>query len=175
VIERFETERLQGWRPTEASGSLLEAIFGDPDAAATLGGVRDAAGARAILLRFLSHWTSHGYGPWIIAERASGWPLGYCGLQNLTDGGRGVELLYAFLPEAWGRGYATEAALAVVHLAFADLELTELVASTLTTNLPSRTVIERCGFQFEREGERAGLPHAFYRLRSIDWGADRGR
>jgi [ribosomal protein S5]-alanine N-acetyltransferase len=170
VIERFETERLHGWRPTAAASSLLEAIFGDPAAAATLGGVRAADETRGILVRFLAHWNGHGYGPWIIAERGSGWPIGYTGLLHSTQPGiSGVELLYAFLPDVWGRGFATEAARAVVHLAFADLGLPELISTTLTTNVASQRVMEHCGFRLEREFERGGLPHRFYRLKAREW------
>jgi ribosomal-protein-alanine N-acetyltransferase len=171
VIERFETERLEAWRPSETSGSLLEAIFGDPRTAATLGGIRSAEQSTAILRRFLAHWVAHGYGPWIITQRGVGWPIGYAGLLHTTEGAAGVELLYAFLPDAWGHGYATEAARAVVHLAFADLGLTELVASMLVTNRPSQRVVERCGFRLEREMVRQGLSHRLYRLRAAEWAA----
>ena len=81
----------------------------------------------------------------------------------------GVELLYAILPGFWNRGFASEAARAVVHLAFLDLALPELIGYTLSTNAGSQRVFERCGFWFEKELLRGNLPHRFYRLRAVDW------
>jgi ribosomal-protein-alanine N-acetyltransferase len=173
VIERFETERLVGTRLTDGAATLLHLIFENPTSAATLGGVRTAEETRQILLRFLAHWVGHGYGPWTLAEKPSEHLIGYAGLMHVTTGPEpGIELLYAILPGFWHRGLASEAARAVVYLAFEDLALPELIGYTLTTNSASHRVFERCGFRFEKELLRGDLPHRFYRLRSVDWARD---
>ena len=86
---------------------------------------------------------------------------------RVTVGGRDeVELLYALVPGAWGRGLATQLARASARVAFEALGLTEIVAFTLPDNARSRAVMARAGFGFEREIVHAGLPHVLYRLRA---------
>ncbi len=79
-----------------------------------------------------------------------------------------VELAYAVMAEFWGRGLASEMALASLQLGFAHLGLAEIVAFTLTTNAASRRVMEKIGFRFERDIVHAGLPHVLYRRRQAN-------
>ena len=55
-------------------------------------------------------------------------------------------------------------ALALVQLATEELGITNLVCFTLTTNQASQCVMEKVGFQFEREIEHVGTAHVLYRL-----------
>ncbi len=89
---------------------------------------------------------------------------GHAGLRCGTVGGApSVEVLYAVSPDRWGRGYASEMALAAVDRARA-LGLPGVVGYTLTTNHASQRVLEKAGLRFERTLEHAGLPHWFGRL-----------
>jgi RimJ/RimL family protein N-acetyltransferase len=85
--------------------------------------------------------------------------VGRCGLRRATVLGRkSVELLYAVRSDCWGEGHATE--MATVAMAEARrLGLTEVVGFTMTTNRPSRRVLEKAGMRFETIFEHAGLPH----------------
>jgi RimJ/RimL family protein N-acetyltransferase len=88
----------------------------------------------------------------------------------VTIGGRDeVEVGYGLVAEFWGQGLATEIAAASVQTGFEVLGLPDLVCFTLTTNMRSQRVMEKVGFRYERDGEHAGLPHVFYRLRRQDW------
>jgi RimJ/RimL family protein N-acetyltransferase len=94
--------------------------------------------------------------------------VGYAGLmRTAVEGTPEVELLYAIRSEFWKDGYATEMATAVVRFAFESAGLSNLVAFTLPTNHGSRRVMEKCGFQYERDIEHGGLPHVLYRMRSL--------
>ena len=81
-----------------------------------------------------------------------------------VEGKSEVEVLYALRPDFWGNNLATEMARAVVQFVFGRLRLMELVAYTLPTNAASRRVMEKCGFEYEKEIVHAGLPHVLYRL-----------
>lgn len=63
-----------------------------------------------------------------------------------------VEIGYELMPHAWGKGYATEAAIRLLGFAFDDLGLSEVVAVTDPENHASMHVLEKCGLK--REGER---------------------
>jgi RimJ/RimL family protein N-acetyltransferase len=166
-IEAIHTERLRLERVRPADRPDLHRLYRDPRVMATLGGVRGGPEIDRGLARMLDHWDRHGFGVWILRDAASGAFVGRGGLQHVSlDGRDEVEVLYALVPEFQGRGLATELARESVRVAFEELGLSDLVCFTLETNLASRRVMERAGFRYERAGERAGLPHVFYRLTS---------
>lgn len=60
-------------------------------------------------------------------------------------------LNYYFMPEYWGKGYATEASVALVKFAFETLEVNKVVAGTLKCNIGSEAVMKKCGMSLEAE------------------------
>lgn len=97
-----------------------------------------------------------------LVTRPDGTIIGACGIE-LREGraphGRGSELGYWFGVRHWGKGYATEAARAVIDHAFGDLGHEVLRAGARISNPASRRVLEKCGFQWTGVG--------LYRIRSI--------
>ncbi len=82
--------------------------------------------------------------------------------------------------DAWGQGYATEAARAVLAQAFGSLALPALVAFTAEWNRPSQRVMEKIGMTRDSAGDflHPSLPadhklarHVLYRIRRDDWAA----
>jgi ribosomal-protein-alanine N-acetyltransferase len=76
--------------------------------------------------------------------------LGWCGLTRWNPDHRSASLGYCFAEAAWGHGYATEAARAVLDWAYGALDLNRVQAETDTRNLASARVLEKLGFV--REG-----------------------
>jgi RimJ/RimL family protein N-acetyltransferase len=113
-------------------------------------GVRDAEGARQYLANGpLASYARFGFGLLLVATRDTGKPAGMCGLlkrDTLAD----VDLGYAFLPAFWSRGYAREAAAAVLAHGRDTLGLSRVVAITTPDNAASIRVLTHLGFQFER-------------------------
>ena len=86
-----------------------------------------------------------------VIERASdGAFVGWCGLVRWNPTYRSASLGYCLNDEAWGHGYATEAAHALLQWAFDTLDLNRVQAETDTRNVASARVLEKLGFQ--REG-----------------------
>jgi RimJ/RimL family protein N-acetyltransferase len=83
--------------------------------------------------------------------------LGACGIAKLD--GVTPEIGYWLGVPYWGRGYATEAARALIDQAFTTLGHEHLVAGARVSNPASRRVLEKCGFQWTGVG--------LYRMRSI--------
>jgi RimJ/RimL family protein N-acetyltransferase len=112
----------------------------------------------------IDHWERHGFGMWLVRDRATGEMVGRGGLQyTYWVGLDEIEAGWAVMPERWGQGLATELAHACVGAAFGPLGLRELVAFTMLENLASRRVMEKAGFTYERDIVHAGLPHVLYR------------
>jgi RimJ/RimL family protein N-acetyltransferase len=98
----------------------------------------DAAGARVRLARDAAHWERHGFGPWIVLDRADGAAVGRVGLQWLEVGGRPVlDLAWAVMSARQGLGLATEAARAALDAA-RSLGLPEPRVMTMAQNAASR-------------------------------------
>jgi RimJ/RimL family protein N-acetyltransferase len=133
----------------------------------TLGGVRSDEETRGFLQESLDHWERHGYGFWMFQTRSDGLFVGRAGLRHLQiEGQDEIELAYALRAEAWGQGLATEIARKLLTVAFGELHLDSVVAFTLPTNRASRRVMEKSGFEFERNIVHADLPHVLYRIRA---------
>lgn len=137
---------------------LHAVLYSDGEAMRLLGGPRDLAGTRAALERSISQQNVSGFSFWPVFERESGRLIGEAGLFPLAPDGPDVALGYAFGAPFWGRGYATEAASAVLEEAFGPLGMDRVVAITREQNLASRRVLTKLGFRME------GLRHV--------WGAE---
>jgi RimJ/RimL family protein N-acetyltransferase len=100
-------------------------------------------------------FAAHGYGIWLIALGSgtdsgpspglSPGPglVGTAGLRPLEESG--LEIFYSLAPAAWGHGYATEAARAVVEYALGPLGLPEVLAEVDEGNAASVAVVKRLG------------------------------
>lgn len=168
----FQTARLSTERLRDKHFELLYELNQDRRVAATLGGTRTAAQTQQFLTRAQLHWLRHGYGIWLLTQRADGRFVGRAGLRRgVVGGNEEVELLYAFLPAVWGQGLATEIAQALVEIAFTQIGLTSLICFTLESNLASQQVMRKAGFIYERMIIHADLPHVFARLTLQQWRA----
>ena len=98
-----------------------------------------------------------GLGLWALELRESGVLLGQVGLFPVEGKGPEVEVAYELAPRAWGHGYATEAARALIAYGFGELGLTRIVALILSGNERSRNVATKCAMTLEGPGRFYGL------------------
>ncbi len=167
----FSTDRLLGEPLGPQHFDDIHRLFTDRDVMATLGGVRDAAANRAYVDKAAQSWAD-GFDLWHLRDRETGRFVGRGGLRSvIVEGVSEVEVGYAFLPEFWGQGLATEMTRGALALGFDALGLGSVIAYTLTTNAASRRVMEKSGLAYERSGPWADLPHVFYRIAAEDWRA----
>jgi [ribosomal protein S5]-alanine N-acetyltransferase len=163
-----ETARLIGEPITHDHHGPLCALLGDPRVGATLGGTRTPEEVAEWIERHIEKSEQDGLGYWVWRERASGDVVARGGLSRMHVGGRDeVEAGWAVTPERWGEGFATELGTASVAVAFERLGLTDVVSFTLPENRASRRVMEKLGFEYERDVRHAGLPHVLYRRASV--------
>lgn len=96
----------------------------------------------------LNNYKRHGFGQLLVQLKDSNTPIGMCGLLK-RDTLEHPDLGFAFLPEAWGKGYAFEAASAVLEHARDVLKLYRILAITNPDNEASIELLNRLGFEFE--------------------------
>ena len=85
----------------------------------------------------------HGF--WVI-EKSTGEIVGGAGFKGAPDGEGMVEIAYGVVPSREGRGYATEAARALIHFAAQDDRVRTIRAHTLPQANASTRVLTKCGF-----------------------------
>lgn len=170
----IRTERLllRQWR--ESDREPWAALNADPEVRRHFPSVLTRAESDAAFERISSALESRGWGLW--AVDLDGELLGFTGLSTVADDlpcAPATEIGWRFARHAWGHGYATEAATAVVAHAFGELGLAELVSFTAVSNQPSMRVMERIGMvrdpsgDFEHPAVPEGSPlraHVLYRL-----------
>jgi RimJ/RimL family protein N-acetyltransferase len=104
-----------------------------------------------ILPRFLQpDERSAGYGYWAAIEKSSGEFLGWFGLVLSKESAGETELGYRLRRSAWGKGYGTEGARAVIRHGFTQLGVQRIIATTYQDNVPSRRVMEKAGMRLVR-------------------------
>ena len=148
----LETDRLVLRHFTADDIDHLYELNADPDVMWFLTGgqptPRDEVRDRVIPY-FLSFYERYdGLGFWAAETRATGEFLGWFHFRPESDGS--IDLGYRLRKAAWSKGYATEGSRALIHKGFTDLGVQRVVAYTMTINLASRRVMEKCGLTFVR-------------------------
>jgi ribosomal-protein-alanine N-acetyltransferase len=110
--------------------------------------LQDRGEAAELVARWVRRWEENGFGYWCVRESGSDLIIGYSGVKRMLIHGRPVlNLVYRFVPEVWGRGFATEAVAAVVSRVVEDMPTEMIVARVRPDNLPSQNVALKAGLQ----------------------------
>jgi RimJ/RimL family protein N-acetyltransferase len=140
-------------------------LCGDPDVMRYIGDghcmTRDEAWRHMALV--LGHWQLRGFGLWAVEERGTGLVAGRVGCWQ-PEGWPGLEVGWALRRGFWGRGYATEAALAVLDYAFSELKAPRLISLIDPDNGPSIAVAGRLGMNMEGYTQVMGHPVVIYAI-----------
>lgn len=159
----LETERLTLRHLSVADDdALYKAIFSDPEVMRFGDGIQSLEWTHAWIQQCQQdYYEEKGYGPFAVIERSQHLLIGYCGLFYFSDVNRQpeIELGYRLARRAWGRGYATEAAITVRDYALTTLGMKRLIAIIDPANIASIRVAEKLGMKFESEVMLAGYSH----------------
>jgi [ribosomal protein S5]-alanine N-acetyltransferase len=167
----LESERLYLRRATLDDEELFFALDSDPEVMRYIGDgsiVTDRKHARTVLAERLPAWYERapGFGLWVCCAKAGDSPIGWfllksCSLAYYAGDRLGpatshVELGYRLLRSAWGRGYGSEMARALVAYGFDTLRLREIVAVVLPQNHASVRVMQKAGLTYRGPGRYLG-------------------
>lgn len=154
-----ETERLYLRRFTEADAPLVRQLSNAPGVLQYIPEPQLASDeeARQVLVNIILPQYEKGLGRWAAHVKVTDEFIGWCGLKWLSENDE-IDLGYRFIPSAWGKGYATESAAAVLQYGHEQLKLSKLIAHAHIDNIASQKVLEKIGMQYIGEGEDGGLP-----------------
>jgi RimJ/RimL family protein N-acetyltransferase len=161
LAERSSTERLslERWDTGRHTAALV-AMNGDPEVMRFIGdgGIPTRAQSARQSAAIAAHWERFGFGLWALRlsddpSEQTGPVIGFAGLAHplwWPAESANVEVGWRLRRDAWGRGYASEAARAAVDTAFGPLGLRGVVSYIRAGNARSQSVARRLGMQVER-------------------------
>jgi [ribosomal protein S5]-alanine N-acetyltransferase len=154
----LRTERLELREFTLDDAAFILQLINDPDWHRNIAdpGVRDLDAARAwIVSRLVDRYRAQGYGLWAVQSRGNGELLGMCGFVR-RDSLPEVDVGYALMPAARGKGHALEAVQACLRHGREVLGFRRVLAITSPDNVASQAVLLKAGFRFEDRRVLAG-------------------
>lgn len=148
----IDTERLAMRRLTEDDAPFILRLVNEPSFLRHIGdkGVRTLGAARHYIRTGpIDSYDRFGFGLLLVVRKDDAAPIGMCGLLK-RDSLEDVDIGFAYLPEFWRKGYAIEAATAVMNYGLRALGLPRIVAVTNPENAGSIRVLEKIGLTFGR-------------------------
>ena len=111
----------------------------------------------------LNDYEKYGYGRLALVDKNDGHFMGFAGLKFLPDL-QEVDLGYRLIHKAWGQGFATEAAQALVRYGFETLSLSRIIAMAFLDNTRSIRVMKKSGMRYWKAIQHAGHKVVVYQL-----------
>jgi len=144
----LETPRLHARRIDSTDLEAMLSVYGDPEIVRWMGNGEPLDRALCEKWIEITHqdYAARGYGMFALVERRSGEVVGFGGLVYL-DSQTEAEIKYALHRSRWGRGFATEAAAALLGFGAAQFGLQEIIAAAAPENEASHRVLLKAGMQ----------------------------
>ena len=146
----LETERLLLREYVEEDAEAFFKVNSDPEVLRFVPDKRllNVEQARQILVDHpIADYGKYGFGRGACTLKSTGEQIGFAGLKYLEELGE-VDVAFRLMPNHWGQGLATEAALASVRFGFADLGLKRIIGLVMPENIASVRVLEKTGLRY---------------------------
>jgi RimJ/RimL family protein N-acetyltransferase len=164
-----ETQRLRIRRFDENDFENMLELDSDPDVMKYISGGKTTPPEemKNILARTLIRYDEWKvYGVWAVELKDSGEFMGWVSLKPLP-GTEEIEVGYRFRKKFWGKGFATEAATAMMSYGFNELKMSKIVAITDPENRASKNVLQKVGLKYVDDRTYVSSPTA--QPRTVSW------
>ena len=180
IVAETERLRLRTWDGEDEF--RFYDVMNTPAVMRWLGGLQPREEWSAGYQRLRAYERDFGFTFWIVERTSDDAILGFCGLKRVNAPGAqfpgDIEIGWRLREDAWGKGYAKEAAIASLDLAFDRFGAPHVVAVTSAQNGPSQGLMIRLGMERREDldfvDERFAAdsevnPQIVFRLDAIDW------
>lgn len=165
IPDELDSSRLRLSRPRAEDWEALHAYYSNPECARyTFTKPLPEAETQRVVGALLKHWLRHGYGPYLLHDKASASVVGLVGLWFPREWPE-TEIKWAILREHWGKGYASEAARAVQAMLPIHLPAMQPISLIHADNERSIALALALGATLERRIEFRDAPFHMYRHR----------
>jgi RimJ/RimL family protein N-acetyltransferase len=165
IMREFREEDAEGLFKMESDPLVLKYLEVEP--------LQKLDDIYPIIERVQKQYEDNGIGRWVMIEKQSGELMGWTGLKlepMETNGYTNYyDLGYRMIPRYWGKGYATESALASVDYGFKELHLDKINGAADVKNIASNRVLQKTGLQLIEAFDYQGIPHHWYELKKEEW------
>ena len=156
-LEPYDDSHYEGLRVMDSDAGVMRYITG--------GIVKTPEETWVGIRRVQSRCDKYNFSWWAIKEKSSGMIVGAACLQHLANvDGAPLEIGWRLVPDHNGKGYATEAAKAIVDYAVEQVGATYLVAVADPENIPSQRVMQRLGMTYKAIEQHYDAPCVVYEL-----------
>jgi RimJ/RimL family protein N-acetyltransferase len=165
IIRTFEDRDADAWIAMFSDPEVVR--FLGPPTVPTMQTFQGAIESRHAMERDI------GYAMWAVEDRMTGGFIGQCGLRPASsmdkDAGSEIDLGYHFVTAGWNKGYATEAAVAVLAHGFEAVGLQSIMAVAVPENVGSWRVMEKAGMRYSRLVDLYGFRGLKQYLADREW------
>lgn len=166
-LEPLNDSHYDGLHELNRDPAVMRYITGRPDT---------PEDTRLMIERVKTRWAEVGYSWWGFIRRDTGQLIGSGCIQHLNRDPAGpLETGWRLRQDAWGQGYASEAARHMVGWAFGVLKPELICAVCQPENTPSATVMERLGMTFTGVGRWYDMECKRYDITAAQWHAGEAR
>jgi [ribosomal protein S5]-alanine N-acetyltransferase len=129
--------------------------------------------AKDVIAFIQKQYVENGIGRWAIIEKNTNEFVGWTGLklvkESINNHTSYYDLGYRLQKKYWGKGYATESAVAILQHAFTSMKLTEIFAMVDAENTRSNNVLKKVGMQCTESFIYEHIKHHWYKITKKEW------
>lgn len=158
IIRPLESGDVEGMYKLDSDTRVQEFLGKKP--------IQSREEAAEVIVFIQKQYVDNGIGRWAVIEKETGEFIGWTGFKYMNNGVNGVveylDLGYRFIYDAWGRGYATEAANACLRYASVHLQELPIHAMSEVGNDGSKRVLNKLGFEIKNTFDYQDVKHYWY-------------
>ncbi len=170
----IETEQLIIRDIEEYDAQGIFELDSDPEVHEFLGKntIKTIEEAKQIIALIRKQYVKHGIGRWAVVDKKTNDFIGWTGLkyeQALRKEFSYYDLGYRLRKKYWGKGIATETAIASLKYGFEKLDLKEIGAAANVNHIVSNKILRKVGLKFIDTFDYEGMPHHWYNIKKSEW------
>ncbi len=119
--------------------------------------------AENIVEYVIGQYSTNGYGRWMVIEKSTNEPIGWCGLKYHHDT-KETDIGYRLMQKFWGKGYATESAQACIDYGFKQFNLNHVIGNAMKENTASINVFKKLKMKYLKDTLIDNKPSVTYEV-----------